>query len=544
MAKSPYQKITMGEMKGWIREELVHLLPPIFFKDPIEFAREDGGKCVRESKWRWAGFLDLPEGKRVFLKRDLTKDWMESLKYLVFPSKGRKEWFIAYQSGKRHLNVPTPLGWLERSQQGFVKESYYLAEAISSRGSLAETMDLLRNEKIVAELVRMLIRMHNSGLFHQDLHAGNFLWDGESLYLIDLHRAKFVRSLALNQRLWNLAQLFHSLRFAWDTKEHEKFLDQYFEGDPIDSRKKKLYLQKIYSWTDRLQKKQWRSRTKRCLKESTEFAIQKEDGGMFYYRRDFPLDHLKRVLERHLAFVQQTPSLLVKQSSAIKVSVLQDGKDRICVKQFCYPHWRDRIRNGFRRSKGLQAWIGGHGLKVRGVSSLKLFALVEQKRWFGKTESVLIMEAPEAAEEMDRFLCKGLDGVEEKRSYIEAFALWLAQLHQRNIYHLDMKTCNVLVSKRNNGWNFQLLDLEDVRFDTKVNERRLFKNLLQLNTSVPRFIPLRDRTRFLKAYLKHHPILRKEKRFLSRLIEKSRERGIVYVSPCGVVEEKFNGGKG
>lgn len=540
MAKSLYQKIAMGEMKGWIREDLLPLLPPPFFKDPIEFAREDRGKCVRESKWRWAGFLDLPEGGRVFLKRDLTKDWMESLKYLVFPSKGRKEWFIAYQSGKRHLNVPTPLGWLERSQQGFVKESYYLAEAISSKGSLAEATDLLRDEKIVAELVRMLLRMHHSGLFHQDLHAGNFLWDGETLFLIDLHRAKFVRSLALNQRLWNLAQLFHSLRFAWDTREHEKFLDQYFEGDPIDSRKKKLYLQKIYGWTDRLRKKQWRSRTKRCLKESTEFAVQKEDGVTFYYRRDFPLDHLKKVLERHRDIVQQTPFSLVKQSPEIKVSILQDERNRICVKQFCYPHWRDRIKNEFRRSKGLQAWIGGHGLKVRGVSSLKLFALMEQKGWLGKRESVLIMEAPEAAEEMDRFLCKGLGGVDEKKKYIETFAFWLAQLHQRDIYHLDMKTCNILVSKMTNGWGFKLLDLEDVRFDTKINERRLFKNLLQLNTSVPRFITPKDRMRFLKAYLNQHPILRNEKRFLSRLVKASRERGIVYISPCGVVEEKFN----
>lgn len=540
MAKSPYQKIAMGEMKGWIREELLHLLPPPFFKDPIEFAKEDGGKCIRESKWRWAGFFDLPEGRRVFLKRDVTKDWMESLKYLVLPSKGRKEWFIAHQSGKRHLHVPTPLGWLERSQRGFVKESYYLAEAISSRGSLAEATLLLREEKIISELVRMLIRMHHSGLFHQDLHAGNFLWDGETLFLIDLHRAKFVRSLTLNQRLWNLAQLFHSLRFAWNTKEHEKFLDQYFEGDPIDSRKKKLYLRKIYGCMDRLRKKQWRSRTKRCLKESTEFAIQKKDGVMVYKRREFPWDHLKRVLEKHLAFVQQTPSSLVKQSPNIKVSIFQEGKDRICVKQFCYPHWRDRLRNGFCRSKGLQAWIGGHGLKVRGVSSIHLFALMEQKLWFGKTESVLIMEAPEAAEEMDRFLCKGFEGVDEKRKYIETFALWLAQLHQRDIYHLDMKTCNILVSKMTNGWDFKLLDLEDVRFETKVNERRLFKNLLQLNTSVPRFITLKDRMRFLKAYLKHHPILRDNRRFLFRLIEKSRERGIVYVSPCGVVEEKFD----
>ncbi len=540
MAPSLYQKIAMGEMKGWVRKDLIDNLPPHFFQDPVRSAKEYGGKCIRESRWRWAGFFTLPEGKRIFLKRDFTKNRVESLKYMIFPSKGRKEWFIAYQSGKRHLNVPKPIGWLERIQQGFVRESYYLSEAIESNGSLADSTELLKDEKILTELIKMLLRMHGSGLFHQDLHAGNFLWNGESLFLIDLHRARLVRSLSLTQRLGNLAQLFHSLRSFWGNKEYERFLARYFEGDSISSQKKKAYLQTVYSRMDRLQRRQWKSRTKRCVKESTEFVVQKEKGVTVYRRRDFQLDHLKRALEKHLSFVQQNPSSLVKQSPEVKVSIVEVGSDRICVKQFFYPHWQDCIRTPFRRSKGLKAWIGGHGLKVRGVSSLNLFALKEQKRWFGKTESVLIMEAPEGAEELDRFLCKGWDGVDEKRKYIETFALWLAQLHQRDIYHQDMKACNILVLRKQNGWEFRLLDLEDVRFDTKVNEEKLFKNLLQLNTSVPSFITLRDRMRFLRTYLNQHPILRNKKSFLSRLIQKSRERGIVYVSADGVREEKFN----
>jgi tRNA A-37 threonylcarbamoyl transferase component Bud32 len=540
MAESPYQNIAIGEIKGWIRRGLFHLLPSLFFKDPVASAKESGGKCIRESKWRWAGFLDLPEGKQVFLKRDLTKDWIESLKYMLLPSKGRKEWFIAYQAGKRHLNIPKPLGWMERVQQGLVRESYYLSEAIASMGSLAELTDILKDEKIRAELVKTIVRMHNTGLFHQDLHAGNFLWDGESLFLIDLHRARLLRSLSLRQRLWNVAQLFHSLRTVWGKKDYEKFLLQYFEGDSISLQKKREYLQQVYFDMDRLQKRQWKSRTKRCLKESTEFSVKEEDGVIYYHRRDFPLDRLKRTVENHLAVVQQTPSSLVKQSLAVTVSILPEGGSRICVKQFCYPHWRDRLKARFRRSKGCQAWLGGHGLGVRGVSSLTLHALVEQTSFLGKIKSILIMEAPESGEEMDRFLCKGLDGGGEKRQFIKAFAFWLGELHQRDIHHRDMKACNILVSKINHGWDFKLLDLEDVRLDVKVNERRLFKTLLQLNTSIPSFLTPKDRLRFLSRYLKRRPILRDKRGFLFRLITKSRERGTVYVSPYGVVEEKFN----
>ncbi len=539
MNTPPFMKVSHGEIKGWVREDITHLLPPAFLEDPVTFVRGTGGKVIKESQLRWAAILTLSSGRKIFIKRDKTKGWPEIFKYFILPSKGRKEWFMAYQLQKRNLAVSKPYGWMERVHQGLVKESYYISEAIESGVSLAETADLLKDEKISSELVKAVIKMHSSGLLHQDLHAGNFLWDGESFFIIDLHRARLLHSLSLNQRLWNLSHLFHSLRSIWGEKEHLRFLDQYFEGDSISSQKKKEYLTKIHSWMDRLQKRQWQSRTKRCLKESTEFSVKKENGLTFYHRKDFPFDRLKKVVEKHLAMVEKNPSLLVKRSSEVIVSIFNDEENRICIKQFCYPHWWDRFREHFRLSKGLKAWLGGNGLRARGVSSIKPLALMEQKSWFGRTESFFVMEASKAEEEMDRYICKEFDGMKEKRNFIKAFALWLYQLHQRNIYHQDMKACNILVSRNGQMWDFKLLDLEDVRLNEKIDEKKLFKNLLQLNTSITNLVTRTDRLRIFKAYQDQHPIIRNEKEFLFRLIRKSRERGIVYVSPHGVVEETF-----
>jgi len=538
MGKSPYKKVAQGEMKGWIREEVLDLLPHDFFNDPVASAKGMGGKVIAESQWRWAGLFPLSEKRSVFLKRDLSKGKGEWFKYLIFPSKGRKEWFIAYQMGKRNLNIPKPLGWMERIHRGLVRESYYLSEAIESGISLAESASILQDEKVLTELVKTIVKMHSSGLLHQDLHAGNFLWDGQSFYLIDLHRARLLRSLSLNQRLWNLSHLFHSLRPIWEEKDHLRFLEQYFEGDSISSQKRKEYLMKIYSFMEGLQKRQWRSRTRRCLKESTEFSVQKEKGWTIYRRKEFSLDRLKRAVEKHCTIVQHTPSSLVKQSPEVMVSIVDDETGRICVKQFIHSSWWDRFRRCFSRSKGYKAWLGGNGLRVRGVSSIAPFALLERDRKEGGWDSFLVMEAPMAGEEMDRFLCKGFPGSQGKRRFIEAFARWLTSLHQKGIYHLDMKACNILVSKKGEGWDFKLLDLEDVRFNERIDQKKLFKNLLQLNTSVPKYVTRTDRLRFLRAYLQQLPIIRNEEAFLSKLMQGSQERGTVYVSPSGVVKEK------
>ena len=215
-----------------------------------------------------------------------------------------------------------------------MQESYYLSEAIGSGVSLIEEAKKLGDRFPLFELAKTVKRMHQEGLIHSDLHAGNFLWDGETLFLTDLHSAKIVKNPTLKQRLWNLSLLFHSLRSIWGEVDQTRFMDTYFEGESFYPGRKKEFLQKVSSWMEKLQKKQWRSRTKRCLKESSEFSVQKGRGVYYYRRRDFPLEVLKKRVEEHLRLVVEKPSDLVKCSPEITVSILENGEKKLSVKQY------------------------------------------------------------------------------------------------------------------------------------------------------------------------------------------------------------------
>ena len=100
-----------------------------------------------------------------------------------------------------------------------------------------------------------------------------------------------------------------------------------------------------------------------------------------------------------------------------------------------------------------------------------------------------------------------------------------------------MKTCNILVSETTETWNFHLLDFEDLLMDEDINRGKLFRNFLQLNTSTPRVMTKVDRYRFFREYLRLNPIVKDQKVFLRQLVNESRRRGLVYVSPQGVVTE-------
>ena len=537
MGTSILKRVSKGEIKGWVRGEVLDDFPSTFFGDPISSVQEMGGKVIKESKWRWAALLCLPNGGKVFLKRDRTKGWTGYLKYLVLPSKGKKEFLIASQLERKSLNIPKPLGWMERVRKGLVRESYYLSEAIGIGVSFVEEDVKSKEPHSMIELAVTVRKFQDAGLFHQDLHAGNFLWGGDSLFLTDLHRTQVVKRLSLNQRLWNLSHLFHSLRSIWGEGEQLQFLDQYYEGRFDDSQKREILHQKIYPVMDRLQKRQWRSRTKRCLRESTEFTVQIEKGICYFHRRDFPLDRLKRVMEEHRARVRERPLSLIKYSPEVIVSILNDGGERICLKQFCYPHFWGRMKEHFRRSKGLKSWMAANGMRARGIPSLKPLALVERKNWSGLKESFLFMEALAGDQEMDRYILKGFEDLNKKRLFIKTFARWLDGLHKMSLFHRDMKTCNILVSERGETWDFHLLDFEDLFMGEKVNRKKLFRNFLQLNTSTPKVMTKVDRFRFFREYLRLNPIVKDQRIFLWRLISESRRRGLVYVSPQGVITE-------
>jgi serine/threonine protein kinase len=288
-----------------------------------------------------------------------------------------------------------------------------------------------------------------------------------------------------------------------------------------------------------MQKRWRRSRTRRCLKESTEFSVEKGEGITAYHRRDFRVDRIEEALQRHRAMVEENPASLLKNAPESIVSLVTTGGEKVCVKQFRYPRWIDRLKENFRPSKGLKAWIAGNGLRVRGVPSLKVMAYAESRNGFGVREGFLLMEASEGGQELDRYLLNGFGDFRKKRLFIRSFARWLSRLHEMDLYHGDMKTCNILVSEDGEGWRFDLLDLEDVELDERVDEKGLFKNFLQLNTSTPGSITHTDRIRFYREYQRLRPVVGNDRDFLTKLLQQSKERGLVYVSPLGVIEEKW-----
>lgn len=530
-------------VRGWrwtIAKGATEWLPPALLDDPEAFLLHNLSQGpLKESRVRMACIIPGPKGD-LFLKQYKIRGFVEEWKYLVLPSKARREWQMSQQALAQGIPIPVPLAMAERRQGRFLRDALLITQAISPSSPLIELIPARRDKELFFQAARLLRQAHEAGILHQDLHAGNILvgMADKKLYLIDLHRSRLLKSISRRRRIWNLAQLFYSLQ-AWLTPEAKKaFLQQYNEAEDIFRGGLEQNLREIERQVQRIHRRHMRSRTKRCLKESGGFSLAKEHGWQIWCRREWKPQGLLKIVTRHRAIVAKGKEGLIKADRRTAITLFNYKETRLCVKEYRYQGpwqpWKER----FKGSRGRRGWLMGNGLVVRGIGGVIPQALLERRKRGLLKEAFLIMETPPGYSELDRYLVEAFQAHRAddscREAFLDAFAGFMAHLYLHNIIHRDLKTCNIMVQEGEDTWHFGLVDMDDVRLDKKIGLRRFLKGLVQLHTSTPLFMEMSERIRFLRRYLQL--IGRDGIREITReVIKGSRGRRLVYVAPEGDV---------
>ena len=515
-------------------------LPPPLLDDPEEFILGTAAhEVIKESPVRAALVISGPHGN-LFCKIYKIRGFNERLKHFFLPSKARKEWVMAYHALRKGIATPPPLAMAERRKGKLLQDAFLITQAIIPSKPLIELIPQGGHEDLLAHAARLIRETHEAGLFHQDLHAGNILVASteKKLYIIDLHRSRFVRDLSKRRRLWNIAQFFYSLKDWLSPEDKEAFLrlydkDKYTFPDGFTEG-----LQEIGRFEERLYRRHMKSRTKRCLKNSGGFFVVKEDGWRIWARRGWKPEALLSAIKRHREIMAGGKDDVIKDDRRTAITLFEFMHRRICIKEYRYKGLLLSLKEMFRRSKPRRGWLMGNGLAVRGITGITPQALLERKRRGFLREAFLIMETPPGYCELDRYMVRSCErtrrGRLKARAFLMALAGFIAHLHTLRICHRDLKTCNIMVQEGRDTWDFCLVDMDDIQLDKKIRRRRRLKTLVQLNTSTPLFIDMSDRIRFLIRYLnltKRHNV----RDITRRVIRGSRGRALVYVTPDGDV---------
>lgn len=491
--------------------------------------------AVQENKVRASFFLntgntDLPV---VFVKRYKPGPWIHRLKYLLVPPKAKQEWTNLCLFQKKGITCPEPLAF--SVPKGFFKTgSSFLVtaaiqEAIPLNTYLEKNADIDFAEKLdlSKRLGAQVRQMHEHGVYYRDLHAGNILIKdtaSKQIFFTDLHRAFCLPLLPDLFRIKDVAKLCASLSVSASLKT--AFLQSYCQ----DEKRFRLFFKKAATQAQRIQQKHIQSRSKRCVKNSSLFEVKKGLSTTYCGRRRFGYQQTLDLITRHKQAVASQNAELVKQTpkSALTVHRTRDGS-MVAVKG-------DRqhiIKRFFTASRAMKSWKASHRLSVRGVNTPEALSVVEKSQDLLFRESFLLTAWIKGAAALNDYISETGFDHHTKRKFIQRFAGILRRLHQKGIYHADLKSNNILVCDPADAESdVYFIDLDRVYFQKKLTRHQQINNLAQINASVSNQMTPKDRLRFFYFYMKKNISKPLRKQYYNRILEISRSK---VTAPYGVI---------
>ncbi|MCD6287887.1 MAG: hypothetical protein J7M12_02105, partial [Candidatus Hydrogenedentes bacterium] len=462
---------------------------------------------------------------------------VDRLFFSVMPSRSRaeREWRVIGQIKKRapDIFVPNAVAVGRRSRRGLIRESWLVLDEIAETEPLG---DLLERDSVsesvckslVVELGRLTARVAAVGLVHRDYHLGNILVVGKParcrLALIDLHAARVGRRSCTGRRLERMvARMWYSLETCGIPAERCRVFAETVLGtdSPAVDRVRRL--------VTRVKLRHWRSRSKRCMKNSTMFEQGVLPDGRYSVSREFGLERLRRAVELHRAGSDGTVLTLKKSGQGHVTRVDLNGYGQVCVKEVRAVGIRKWIKTIVRQGRGRRAWTAVNGLAARGFAVPRPCGLMVDRNGPMKTTEYVVTQYLDKSPTLQDYVETreyGESSPARKRAFTDAFARYLAMLHTRGVHQHDFKGNNVLVEETDaGGWTFYLVDLDAVEFTSSVSKRRRVKNLAQLASALSNRVNAAQRFRFLRAYTRAAQVEWNERTVVRRVIKMVKERG-------------------
>ena len=362
---------------------------------------------------------------------------------------------------------------------------------------------LVARPELFKELWRMLARMNEAGVIHQDLHLGNLMCDGESLWIIDGDSVARPQQTPLGVRdsaanFVNLAaqtresQSFEQLTAHWldycDARHHEGHQSG---GRPFDSAAvSKASLLRKYRRARRARVLHFQAKTQRncsayanrrtvlgdalldrtwlqarCADHSLEDGSGKLDEAQLGREMLSWLDDLPRLMDGRDDQVGE----IVKRGNTATVVAASFRGERLIVKRYNNKSNWHRVRRMFSGDRGLNSWIYAHTLAFTGIAGSEAVALL-RTRLGGPT--YLVMRQAEGAELDPEQLENTVSSVSPdafERVSRELLAL-LGRLAAEGLVHGDTKASNFLWDSESTS--LTLIDLDSMRMPAWRRARR------------------------------------------------------------------------
>ena len=491
---------------GFRWKVLAELPPDLIDRVMSEIQREDFREIAKTNRVRTV-FVLRANGQTYYVKWHRFRGWRDCILGSLRGTRARREWLNLRHLRRHGLPAVRPVLLGVRHRCGIPTQSVLMTQAETGE-SLREADTGRTSSTDLARRVGKLIRqVHDAGLDCPDLHSENVLVSPNALHLLDLHAARRCGSVPASRRAANIAFLCNSFEAGQLTpSDRLRFLRAYLEAEPAPAPLRDMW-HAVDSAAKNLCERHLRSRSRRCIVESTLFTRDRFRAGTVYRRRDFAAPDVIEAVERHRRVLAgAAPGEAAKRHHKTNVTLFRwewDGEPvTLCVKEFVRPWICRLLPRPIRHRNALAAWKASLGLRVRNIEAPEALGTLLGRG----VHSYVVMRAVESARKLDDYVRSelGRDAAPgDRRAFLRDAASAFQKLVDTGTAHDDLKATNVLVRENGNDRRFILLDLDAVRFPGWVPLEQKLLNLAQLSAALPLELSWADRLRFLRRLARH-----------------------------------------
>jgi len=443
---------------------------PVFPNITLEtiFRNSLGYKLIKNTEKRQVFYIQTSKGD-YFLKLSHLIRTKDRLRHRILPWRRWAEWRNLHKLIRMGVETARPVIKGEKREQR--PKSFFIVTKKVDGISL--------NKQINPDpenLGKFFATLHLRGIYHADFHPENIIIkpNGQSC-LIDVQEVYILGRLPRWLRVSNLGKLFFG--FVPNRQGQSWFTELLAAYNKLF--KNTVNLSEVERAGQNHRKRYYRSRAKRCFKNSSEFAIVKLKGINGYKRKEFQWG--KKEIE-----------------NALRVGKKLKEDRVIAYKNVCLKIHEKRILHGDRC---FACWKNSRALEVRNISVPKSLGYyrIDNKSFF-------FSEFLKDSMHLNEYF-SSIKDIKKKRTAVRRLAFWVKKIHDRNVWQRDFNSLNILCRKG----NFILIDLDGVKIKN-LSEKKRIVNLAQLNASLSNAVSYKDRVRFFHHYSLEEKLTRKKRR--------------------------------
>jgi tRNA A-37 threonylcarbamoyl transferase component Bud32 len=314
--------------------------------------------------------------------------------------------------------------------------------------------------------VATVAAMHRQGLRQVDIHPGNFLYDGQTLWLVDSAAVRGHRS-PLRARLAreNLADLLAQF-FPAQIDDFTALWQRYRQEWPQPN----WQLDDLPAAIDKMRALRWRHYKRKLSRSCSEFRCTHSRVRFQIWRRDCDSDALRRVLSAPDAAMAQGQAL--KLGNTATVASVDIANVALIIKRYNIKNWRHRLNRCWRPSRGWRSWHNAHFLLFNGIPTPQPIALIEERHGPLRGRAFFICEKV-AGDDLKTYL--GAAQPSERQAMLATLGGIIGQYWIAGISHGDMKADNFIVS----ATGLSIIDLDPMAHhrSKKALQRALTKDI-------------------------------------------------------------------